>query len=139
MESDSSCRISSFFKILVLSPFPPESFLDFYPTVHLFLSLPPDLLYSQCFLMCYSSHGVHQLQNFCLVPFHNFNLFGKVVLLYIYFISEFSCSSLNFFIKAILNSQILTFPDLSLVAGEVLFYFCDSHSPDFSWSLMTYL
>ena len=107
-ESDSSYRISSsFFYILILFPNLPVSFLDFCIWAHLFC-----LLYGlpcfQCFLTHCLVYWVLQLQNFGLVFYRVFissvkHSFWSLMLFLnsLNCLSEFSRSSLSFFMTAI--------------------------------------
>lgn len=119
---DKSCRVSSLFRNLILSQL----------NHHLFF-LPSDL---PCYL-CSPIHAVlrsliSQFQNLHLVLFYNFNFFGKEFLFNNFILEfiklpEFSCSWLDFFITAILNSHSLRYQysvSLSLVARELSFSFC---------------
>lgn len=116
--SDNSSRISSLFKNTVLSLLSIESLLNSY--------LPSDLVCFQCFLM----HSIMLNSfGFLFLFLNNFSLLDKLLFLVSNFIPEFfelpdfSCSLLNFYLTAILNSLSVRFQyslSLSLIAGELL-------------------
>ena len=121
-------------------------FQNFYPLRHLFF-LPSCMPCYWCIQLHSSSHSLNSSAPellFGSFP-HNFYFFGKELIMFIHFIpefieflSEFSCSSLNFFKTIILNSFSIR-SQYACLRAQLLenynFLFVMSYFLDFKYSL----